>query len=154
RRRSLLRRDRRPQPRRERRDRAGVNRRLHRPARAPLAKLLASGRVQVSARARSPQPRIRSSALLANAGDHRSRDEEQPAPRSRDVLTNELKKNPPRFLRDQTHQYLTYLDRHGSLAKRFCNAATHAWVVYGERDDVRITADERALLEATPGIRL
>ena len=75
-------------------------------------------------------------------------------PARREVLTNELKKNQPRFLRDQTHEYLAYLDRHGSLAKRFCDAATQAWVVYGERDDIGITPDERALLEAAPGIRL
>jgi pimeloyl-ACP methyl ester carboxylesterase len=75
-------------------------------------------------------------------------------PARRDALTNELKKNDPRFLRDQTRQYLAYLDRHGSLAQRFCDAATQAWVVYGERDDIGITAIERAVLEATPGIRL
>ena len=34
-----------------------------------------------------------------------------------DVLANELKKNDPRFLRDRTHQYLAYLDRHGSLRR-------------------------------------
>jgi pimeloyl-ACP methyl ester carboxylesterase len=75
-------------------------------------------------------------------------------PARREVLTNELKKNKPRFLRDQTHQYLAYLDRHGSLAKRFCESATQAWVVFGERDDIRIAPDERALLEAAPGISL
>jgi pimeloyl-ACP methyl ester carboxylesterase len=75
-------------------------------------------------------------------------------PARREVLTNELKKNQPRFLRDQTRQYLAYLDRHGSLAKRFCDSTTEAWVVYGERDDVRISPEERALLEEAPGIRL
>ncbi len=35
-------------------------------------------------------------------------------PASRDVLIGELKKNDPRFLRRQTHLYLSYLDRHGS----------------------------------------
>jgi pimeloyl-ACP methyl ester carboxylesterase len=75
-------------------------------------------------------------------------------PARADVLANELKKNEPRFLRDQTHEYLAHLDRHGSLAKRFCDAAPQAWVVYGERDDVGITQDERALLEAAPGVRL
>jgi pimeloyl-ACP methyl ester carboxylesterase len=76
-----------------------------------------------------------------------------PAARA-EVLANELKRNEPRFLRDQTHQYLAYLDRHGSLAKRFCDAAPTAWVVYGEKDDVGITANERALLQAAPGITL
>ena len=46
---------------------------------------------------------------------------------------NELKKNDPRFLRAQTRSYLAYLDRHGSLAKRFCDASVRAWVVFGEK---------------------
>lgn len=75
-------------------------------------------------------------------------------PARREVLTNELKKNQPRFLRDQTHQYLAYLDRHGSLAERFRDSTPQAWVVYGERDDVRLSPEERAVLEETPGIRL
>ena len=74
-----------------------------------------------------------------------------PAARA-EVLANELKQNEPRFLRDQTHQYLAYLDRHGSLANRFSDAAPTAWVVYGEKDDVGITAGERALLQAAPDI--
>lgn len=75
-------------------------------------------------------------------------------PARRDVLTDELKKNDPRFLRRQTHLYLSYLDRHGSLAERFCNSGTRAWVVFGERDDVRIATDERELLESTPHVTL
>jgi pimeloyl-ACP methyl ester carboxylesterase len=75
-------------------------------------------------------------------------------PARRQVLTNELKKNDPRFLRRQTHLYLAYLDRHGSLAQRFCDSGTRAWVVFGERDDVGITTDERELLEATPQVSL
>jgi pimeloyl-ACP methyl ester carboxylesterase len=67
-------------------------------------------------------------------------------PARREFLTNELKNNDPRFLRAQTRLYLAYLDRHGSLAKRFCDAGTQAWVVYGERDDVGITPDEREVL--------
>ena len=61
----------------------------------------------------------------------------------------------PRFLRAQTRLYLAYLDRHGSLAKRFCDARTQAaWVVYGERDDVGITPGERGLLAAAPHVTL
>lgn len=75
-------------------------------------------------------------------------------PARRKVLTDELKKNDPRFLRRQTHLYLAYLDRHGSLAQRFCNSGTRASVVFGERDDVRIATDERELLEATPHVSL
>ena len=72
----------------------------------------------------------------------------------REVLINELKKNDPRFLRRQTHLYLAYLDRHGSLAQRFCDSGTPAWVVFGASDDIGLTADERALLEATPHVSL
>jgi pimeloyl-ACP methyl ester carboxylesterase len=72
-----------------------------------------------------------------------SRQDESKFPRALDRLS-----------RDQTRHYLDYLDRHGSLAKRFCDSAPQAWVLYGERDDVRLAAEERALLEAAPGIKL
>ena len=72
----------------------------------------------------------------------------------RDVLINELKKNDPRFLRRQTRLYLAYLDRHGSLARRFCDSGTPAWVVFGASGDTGLSTDERALLEAAPHVRL
>ena len=72
----------------------------------------------------------------------------------REELIGELKKNDPRFLRRQTHLYLGYLDRHGSLAQRFCDSGTQAWVVFGASDDIGLAADERALLEATPHVTL
>ena len=75
-------------------------------------------------------------------------------PARREFLSNELKNNDPRFLRAQTRLYLTYLDRHGSLAKRFCAVGTLAWVVYGERDDIGITPDEREVLAAAPHVTL
>ena len=75
-------------------------------------------------------------------------------PARREFLSNELRNNDPRFLRAQTHLYLAYLDRHGSLAKRFCDAGTQAWVVYGERDDIGITPDEREVLAAAPHVTL
>jgi pimeloyl-ACP methyl ester carboxylesterase len=69
-------------------------------------------------------------------------------------LVNELKKNDPRFVRAQTRAYLAYLDRHGSLARRFCDAGVRAWVVFGEKDDIKITPDERELLAAAPNVTL
>ena len=75
-------------------------------------------------------------------------------PARRDVLIGDLKKNDPRFLRRQTHLYLSYLDRHGSLARRFCDSGIRAWVVFGERDDIGIADDERELLESTPHVTL
>ena len=70
----------------------------------------------------------------------------------RDVLIAELRKNDPRFLRRQTRAYLAYLDRHGSLARRLCDSGVPAWVVFGDRDDIGLTDDERDVLDACPRV--
>ena len=75
-------------------------------------------------------------------------------PARREFLVNELKKNDPRFLRAQTHSYLAYLDRHGSLARRFCDSGVRAWVVFGEKDDIGLAPAERELLAAAPHVTL
>ena len=75
-------------------------------------------------------------------------------PTRREALIAELKKNDPRFVRRQTHLYLEYLDRHGSLAPRFADSGVPAWVVYGESDDVGITDDERDVLGASPHVSI
>jgi pimeloyl-ACP methyl ester carboxylesterase len=75
-------------------------------------------------------------------------------PARRDVLVSELKKNDPRFVRAQTGSYLAYLDRHGSLAKRFCDAGVRAWVVFGEKDDIGLAPAERELLITAPNVTL
>ena len=75
-------------------------------------------------------------------------------PTRREALIAELKTNDPHFLRRQTHLYLEYLDRHGSLAPRFADSGVPAWVVYGENDDVGITDDERDVLEASPHVSI
>ena len=75
-------------------------------------------------------------------------------PARREFLVNELKKNDPRFVRAQTRSYLAYLDRHGSLAKRFCDASVRAWVVFGEKDDIGLAPAERELLTAAPNVTL
>ena len=72
----------------------------------------------------------------------------------REALIAELKKNDPRFLRRQTHLYLEYLDRHGSLAPRFADSGVPAWVVYGEHDDIGLTDSERDVLEASPHVSI
>ena len=72
----------------------------------------------------------------------------------REALIAELKKNDPHFLRQQTHLYLEYLDRHGSLAPRFADSGVPAWVVYGESDDIGISDDERNVLEASPHVSI
>jgi pimeloyl-ACP methyl ester carboxylesterase len=75
-------------------------------------------------------------------------------PARREFLVSELKRNDPRFVRAHTRSYLAYLDRHGSLAKRFCDAGVRAWVVFGEKDDIGITPEERELLTAAPNVTL
>ena len=75
-------------------------------------------------------------------------------PTRREALIAELKKNDPHFLRRQTHLYLEYLDRHGSLAPRFADSGVPAWVVYGESDDIGITDDERDALKASPHVSI
>jgi len=73
-------------------------------------------------------------------------------PHRRDALIAELRKNDPRFLRRQTRRYLEYLDRHGSLAQRLCDSGVRAWVVFGDRDDIGLTDDEREVLEECPHV--
>ena len=75
-------------------------------------------------------------------------------PQRRDALIAELQNNDPRFLRRQTRRYLEYLDRHGSLAPRLCESGVPAWVVFGERDDVGLTDQERGVLEACPQVTM
>jgi pimeloyl-ACP methyl ester carboxylesterase len=75
-------------------------------------------------------------------------------PARRDALIAELRNNDPRFLRRQTRAYLAYLDRHGSLVSRLGDAGVPTWIVYGERDEVAITADERRALAAFPQVTI
>lgn len=73
---------------------------------------------------------------------------------SQEVLIAELRKNDARVTRRHTRSYLQYLDRHGSVASRLCQAGVPAWVLYGEHDDVSITDDERRVLDACAHTRV
>jgi pimeloyl-ACP methyl ester carboxylesterase len=75
-------------------------------------------------------------------------------PARRDVLVADLKNNDPRFVRRQMRAYFEYLERHGSLAKRLCDAGVPAWVSFGEHGDTGLTEDERRVLEACPHVTL
>ncbi len=75
-------------------------------------------------------------------------------PDRREVLAAEFRRNDPRIVRRGVHCYFQYLDRHGSVASRLCEADVPAWVVHGERGDGGITDDERRTLEACPRIRV
>jgi pimeloyl-ACP methyl ester carboxylesterase len=72
----------------------------------------------------------------------------------RDALTAEFAKNEPRAIRDSLRGYFPYLDRHGSLAPRLCESGATAWVVFGDRDDIGLTDEERRLLDDCPRTHL
>lgn len=75
-------------------------------------------------------------------------------PHRRDALIAELRKNEPRFLRRQTRSYLEYLDRHGSLAPRLCDSGVLSWVVFGDRDEIGLTDNEREVLDECPRVTM
>jgi pimeloyl-ACP methyl ester carboxylesterase len=75
-------------------------------------------------------------------------------PARRETLAAEFRKNDPRVIRRGVHCYFQYLDRHGSVASRLCEADVPAWVVHGESGDGGVTDDERRTLEACPQIRV
>jgi pimeloyl-ACP methyl ester carboxylesterase len=75
-------------------------------------------------------------------------------PARRDALIAELRRNDPRFLRRQTRGYLAYLDRHGSLASRLGDAGVPTRIVFGERDDIGLTEDERRALAGYPNVTI
>jgi pimeloyl-ACP methyl ester carboxylesterase len=71
-----------------------------------------------------------------------------------EALVAEMKKNDPGFCRRKIRFYFEYLDRHGSLVPRLCDSGANAWVVFGERDDVGLTDDERRGLEECPRVTM
>lgn len=71
--------------------------------------------------------------------------ESLPAERRGELLAA-LRANDPRFLQAQNHRYLEYLDHHVALAPELCMAGTPAFVVFGGKGDVGLTAPERAAL--------
>ncbi|MCU7820945.1 alpha/beta fold hydrolase [Kitasatospora sp. DSM 101779] len=76
-----------------------------------------------------------------------------PEPR-REPLVADLKRNSASFCRRALTEYFAYLDRHGSLVPRLCDAGVRAWVVRGDRDEVGLTDDERAALGACRSVTL
>ena len=77
-----------------------------------------------------------------------------PSRRDASLIAAIFKNNDPRFLWRQTRVYLGYLDRHGSLAGRLCDAVVPTWVAFGSDDDVGLTEDERRVLDACPHMTL
>jgi pimeloyl-ACP methyl ester carboxylesterase len=75
-------------------------------------------------------------------------------PDRRDQLVADLKNNDPGFVRRYTRGLLDYLDRHGSLVARLCDAGVNACVVFGEHDDTGLADSERRGLAECPRVRL
>ena len=72
----------------------------------------------------------------------------------RATLIAAMRENQPRDVQRETRAYLTYLDRHGSLAGALCDAHLPSCVVFGERDDIKLAAEERQILEACEHVEL
>ncbi|MET7619285.1 alpha/beta hydrolase [Streptomyces sp. NPDC005408] len=75
-------------------------------------------------------------------------------PSRREALVAELKKNDAAVCRRMVRHYFDYLDHHGSLVPRLRDSGAQAWVVRGDRDEVGLTDEERAALEASPGVTM
>ena len=51
-------------------------------------------------------------------------------------------------------RFFEYLDRHGTVAGRLCRSGARAEVVFGDSDEIGLTAAERRALESCPTTRL
>jgi pimeloyl-ACP methyl ester carboxylesterase len=69
-------------------------------------------------------------------------------------LVSDMQKNDPRLMRRLVRAYLTYLDGQPSLATRLCEADVPTWVAFGDKGDVGLADDERAVLEQCSSITL
>ncbi|CAN5490968.1 hypothetical protein BH20CHL7_BH20CHL7_05720 [soil metagenome] len=65
-----------------------------------------------------------------------------------------MRANRPRDVQRETRAYLSYLDRLGSLAGPLCDAHLPTWVVFGERDDIKLASAERQILDACGHVEL
>lgn len=75
-------------------------------------------------------------------------------PARREALVAEFKKNDPAFCRQVIRRYFDYLDRHGSLVPRLRDSGVPAWVVRGDHDEIGLTDEERAGLDAGPDVTM
>jgi pimeloyl-ACP methyl ester carboxylesterase len=75
-------------------------------------------------------------------------------PQRHAALAAELENNDARFVRRNTHAIMRYYDHYGNLAGRLCDSGSRAWVVFGEKDDVKLQSEERRQLEACPKVSL
>lgn len=77
------------------------------------------------------------------------------APSRKDELKKDFARNDARDLRRGLLAYLRWLHRDDDPARRLCETGVPAWVVHTEKSgDGGLTAQERAVLEACPRVRV
>jgi pimeloyl-ACP methyl ester carboxylesterase len=74
--------------------------------------------------------------------------------KSVDRLAAEMASSDRKDIRINLRRSYQYLYRHGTLAGRLCRSGVRAEVVFGEDDEVGMTAAERSTLEACPTTHL
>ncbi|OIJ66484.1 alpha/beta fold hydrolase [Streptomyces mangrovisoli] len=73
-------------------------------------------------------------------------------PERADTLAAVLGNNDPAVARTIVHAYFQYLDLHGSLAPRLCEAGNRAWVAFGDHDEIGLQPDEEKVLLDCPRV--
>jgi pimeloyl-ACP methyl ester carboxylesterase len=69
-----------------------------------------------------------------------------------DELVAEMKKASPRAALRLIRGYFDHFDRHGSLVARLADSGADASVVRGDEDEIGLTAEEAAGLDAAPNV--
>ncbi|HZO62406.1 MAG TPA: alpha/beta hydrolase [Gaiellaceae bacterium] len=72
---------------------------------------------------------------------------------AREELVDEIRRNDGLVCRRLVREYFRSLDR-GGLAERLRDAGVRAWIVFGDHDEVGLTAAEREVLTGTDPITL
>ncbi|KUO10059.1 alpha/beta fold hydrolase [Streptomyces sp. DSM 15324] len=75
-------------------------------------------------------------------------------PHRAEALAAVMADNDPAACRRILHEYYAYLGRHPSLVQRLCASGVPSWVVRGDHDEIGLTDEERAGLQACPYVRM
>ena len=71
-----------------------------------------------------------------------------------DELIAEMLRTDMAVFRQMVKEYFDHLDRYGSLVDRLCVSKVEAWVVRGDRDEIRLSDEERRALQACPTVTM
>jgi pimeloyl-ACP methyl ester carboxylesterase len=71
-----------------------------------------------------------------------------------DELVREMRKTEPRAMRKLILRYFEHLGEPGSLAQRLAASGAAAWVVRGDEDEIGLTGQEAAALEAAANVNV